>query len=249
MISKKNYSLRDLATVIDCEHKTAPTQENGIPSIRTPNVGKGQLILENVNKVSEDVFKKWTGRATPKYPDLILAREAPVGNVAIIPKGLKVCLGQRTVLIRPNTELINPEFLNYLLNHNGMNQLLLTLSNGATVGHLNVGDIRKLPLPKLPVMAAQNKIAAILSAYDDLIENNKRRIAILENMAEEIYKEWFLRMRFPGHENASFEKGVPHNWEISALGNHIELIYGKALKQEDRIAGKYPVYGSSGVVL
>ena len=88
--------------IVDCEHKTAPTQDTGFPSIRTPNIGKGRLLLEGVNRVSEETYKLWTQRAIPQTNDLILAREAPVGNVAIIPDGQQVCLGQRTVLIRPD---------------------------------------------------------------------------------------------------------------------------------------------------
>jgi len=98
-------SLNDVCElIIDCEHKTAPIQETGYPSIRTPNIGKGRLILENVNRVSEETYKEWTKRAVPQTEDIILAREAPVGNAAIIPKNLKVCLGQRTVLIRGQTK-------------------------------------------------------------------------------------------------------------------------------------------------
>jgi type I restriction enzyme, S subunit len=65
---------------------------------------------------------------------------------------------------------------------------------------------------KIPKIKTQEKIAAILSAYDDLIENNKRRIALLEKMAEEIYREWFVRMRFPGYRKMKFEKGLPEDW-------------------------------------
>ena len=95
---------------------------------------------------------------------------------------------------------------------------------------------------------SQQKIAAILSAYDDLIENNKRRIALLEKMAEEIYREWFVRMRFPGHEKAKLVKGLPEGWGIKRLGAILELCYGKALKEEDRIPGEFYVYGSGGIV-
>lgn len=103
----------------------------------------------------------------------------------------------------------------------------------------------KLRIPPLPI---QRKIAAILSAYDDLIENNTRRIALLEKMAEEVYREWFVRLRFPGHENVAVKNGVPEGWEVKRLDQIVELVYGKALKDEDRIEGKYPVLGSSGVV-
>ena len=101
--------------IVDCEHKTAPTQETGYPSIRTPNIGRGRLILDGANRVSEETYRTWSRRAIPKAEDLILAREAPIGNVAIIPKNLKVCLGQRTVLIRPDKNKVVPMFLVYLM--------------------------------------------------------------------------------------------------------------------------------------
>jgi type I restriction enzyme, S subunit len=101
--------------IVDCEHKTAPTQEVGIPSIRTPNIGVGRLILDGVYRVSEETYKEWTRRAEPKPGDLILAREAPAGNVAVIPDGVRVCLGQRTVLIRPKSSVFDSTYLAHLL--------------------------------------------------------------------------------------------------------------------------------------
>jgi type I restriction enzyme S subunit len=89
--------------IVDCEHKTAPTQPEGVASIRTPNIGKGELILEGVNRVSEETFQIWSRRAVPQAGDLIFAREAMAGNVAVIPPNLRCVLGQRTVLIRPKT--------------------------------------------------------------------------------------------------------------------------------------------------
>lgn len=118
---KDNTTLKDLTTIIDCEHKTAPLETEGIPSIRTPNIGKGRLLLEGVNRVSEKTYQLWTKRAKPESGDLILAREAPVGNAAIITNGLRVCLGQRTVLIKPNKDKICSEYLNYLINSYAVN--------------------------------------------------------------------------------------------------------------------------------
>jgi type I restriction enzyme S subunit len=94
----------------------------------------------------------------------------------------------------------------------------------------------------------QRKIAAVLTAYDDLIETNKRRIALLEKMDEEIYREWFVRMRFPDHRNIKFVKGVPEGWEIKRLGDILQLAYGKALTESDREPGEFHVYGSGGIV-
>ena len=220
----KAYLLNDVCElIVDCEHKTAPTQETGYPSIRTPNIGRGNLILDKVKRVSEETYKKWTKRAIPKTDDLILAREAPVGNVAIIPRNLKVCLGQRTVLIRPNKNKIHSHYLCYLLLGDEVQGKISSLSNGATVHHLNMGDIRNLELPQLPPLHTQSKIAFILSAYDDLIENNTRRIKILESMAQTIYQEWFVKFRFPGHKQVKMVKSdlglIPEGWEVYKLGN------------------------------
>jgi type I restriction enzyme S subunit len=209
--------------IVDCEHKTAPIQETGYPSIRTPNIGRGYFILGNVNRVSDETYRKWTRRAVPKVGDLIMAREAPVGNVAIIPDGLQPCLGQRTVLIRCNNLKVIPRYLVYLLVGPIVQATIHSMTNGVTVPHLNVEDIRTLPLPDLPPLPTQRKIASILSAYDDLIENNTRRIQILEKMAQAIYREWFVHFRFPGHEEARMvdsgtELGeVPEGWEVARL--------------------------------
>jgi len=232
MTQIKTKTLNDVCElIVDCEHKTALTQATGYPSIRTPNIGRGRLILDNVNRVSEETYKAWTKRAIPQADDLILAREAPVGNVAIIPKNIKVCLGQRTVLIRPNKNKVEPNYLVYLLLGEEIQGKILSVSNGATVHHLNMKDIRNLELPELPSLPTQRKIAGILSAYDRLIENNTRRIEILEEMARSIYREWFVKFRFPGHEQVQMvdsELGlIPEGWKLKTLADFGQVITGK----------------------
>ena len=106
-----------------------------------------------------------------------------------------------------------------------------------------------IPLPPRPI---QRRIASILSAYDDLIENSQRRIKILESMARGLYREWFVHFRFPGHENhprvPSPLGEIPKGWEVQLLGDILELHYGKALKKDERRDGPFPVFGSSGIV-
>lgn len=234
--------------IVDCLHATAPTQEDGYPLIRTPNIGKGRLILDGVYRVSEDTYKEWTRRAVPEANDLILAREAPAGNVAIIKNGQQVCLGQRTVHLRPDQNQVDPDFLCYFLLTPQQQGLLLAGETGATAKHVNMKDIRRLPLKNLPRIDVQQRIGAILSAYDDLIENNRRRTQLLEEAARLLYQEWFVHLRFPGHEHVAIKDGVPEGWERKTLGDVAPLNYGKALKQDDRVSGPFPVYGSSGIV-
>ncbi|MFY9141654.1 restriction endonuclease subunit S [Sulfuricurvum sp.] len=176
--------------IVDCEHKTAPTQDTGYPSIRTPNIGKGVLILDNVNRVSEETYNEWTRRAIPQADDLILAREAPAGNIAVIPENIKVCLGQRTVLIRPKKSKLVSKFLAYLILSKDVQEQLLSHSTGATVEHINMKDIRAFkiynlsPLPeqktivqKLDLLSAQTKrLEAIYQQKIDNLEELKKSI-------------------------------------------------------------------------
>jgi type I restriction enzyme S subunit len=232
--------------IIDCEHKTAPIQEEGYPSIRTPNIGRGRLILEGVNRVSEETYKLWTQRAIPGEGDLILAREAPVGNVAIIPKNLQVCLGQRTVLIRPDKSKIDPNYLVYLLLGDEVQGKIQSLTGGATVAHLNMVEIRKMELPTLPSLPTQQKIGTILSAYDDLIENNTRRIKILEEMAQMVYREWFVNFHFPRHEGVRLVESelglVPEGWKVKTVEETFEISGGGTPST------KVPEYWESGTI-
>ena len=99
-----------------------------------------------------------------------------------------------------------------------------------------------------PSIEVQKAVVDLLSPYDDMIENNRRRMALLEESARLLYREWFVRLRFPGYEHTTIVDGVPQGWELKTLGGSITLNYGKALKAEIRVEGDYPVYGSSGIV-
>jgi type I restriction enzyme S subunit len=183
--------------IVDCEHKTAPTQETGYPSIRTPNIGKGVLILEGVNRVSEKVYNEWTRRAIPQADDLILAREAPAGNIAVIPENVKVCLGQRTVLIRPKKNKIVPKFLALLILSKDVQKQLLSHSTGATVEHINMKDIRAFKIYNLSPLTEQQ---SIVQKLDALSAETKKLEAIYQqkiNDLEELKKS-VLQKAFSG---------------------------------------------------
>ena len=154
--------------IVDCPHSTAYDEGKGYPLVRTPNIGRGRLIYDGMHRVCEDVYNARNARAVPQENDLIFAREATAGNVAIIQKDEKVCLGQRTVLIRPNSKLVDPNFLAYFLLAPKQQYNLLSTANGATVAHVNMPTIRNLKL-ELPEFSIQKRIATILSRYDSLI--------------------------------------------------------------------------------
>ncbi len=112
----KEYRLDEVADVVDCEHKTAPIVESGeYYSIRTSNILNGKIDFYGSNRVSFQTYQEWTKRAAPKEGDIILAREAPVGEVGMIKKGYKVCLGQRTVLLGVKNDDVDNYYLLYYL--------------------------------------------------------------------------------------------------------------------------------------
>lgn len=211
--------------IVDCPHSTAPDEGKGYPLIRTPNVGKGRLDLNGVHRVSESVYKQRIQRGAPRANDLIFAREAPAGNVALVQENQTVCLGQRTVLIRPNVQKVNPQYLVYYLLSPKPQYELLGTANGATVAHVNLPAIRNLKI-ELPEKSVQDKIGTILVSYDDLIENNQKQIKLLEEAAQRLYKEWFVDLRFPGHENTEIVDGVPEGWQYEKLGDLVKTTSG-----------------------
>ncbi len=222
--------------IIDCPHSTEPDEGRGYPIIRTPNIGVGYLDLEGVQRVSRAAYDRRNVRAVPRPGDLIMAREAPAGNVGIIREGMEVCLGQRTVLIRPDAKSVNSLFLNYYLNAPRQRHNLLRNSNGATVSHVNMPIICNLPV-ELPDLETQRRIAGVLSAYDELIENNRKQIKLLEEAARRLYKEWFVDLRFPGHETAHIHNGVPEGWHAGSLLDLADVVRGCSYSSDEIVNG------------
>lgn len=194
----QKFRLGEICEIYDCPHTTAPDEGEGYALVRTPNVGKGRLIFDKMHRVCKEVYDRRNKRAVPRAGDIIFAREAPAGNAALITEGQEVCLGQRTVLLRPNHKIADSAFLTYCIISPKVQERLLGISHGSTVSHVNMPDIVNLEVP-LPTLSTQYAIGKKLSQYDQLIENNTRRIAILEAKAEQLYKEWFVRRQSPEH--------------------------------------------------
>lgn len=141
----------------------------------------------------------------------------------------------------------NPKFVYYCMK--GLDFARFNAGAGVPTLNRNHLDSLEVEVPTLPI---QRRIAGILSTYDELIENNQRRIRILEDMARSLYREWFVHFRYPGHKAVPLVESplgqIPQGWEVRKLADVLELNYGKALKKEDRRDGEYPVFGSSGIV-
>ena len=145
----------------DCPHSTAKDEGKGYPLVRTPNIGFGRLSLNYVHRVSETVYNQRNVRAVPQTSDLIFAREAPAGNIAVIQEGEQVCLGQRTVLIRPFAQYILSDYLAYYILAPSSQQNLVDKSSGTTVPHVNLSDFRRYLIALPPIKEQHNIIDKI----------------------------------------------------------------------------------------
>lgn len=215
--------------IVDCEHKTAPEGDGYAYSVGTKAMKGGRLVKDGAKLVSEETYLGWTRRMRPMPGDLILAREAPVGDVIRVPDQPLVCLGQRTVLIRPDARKVHPRFLHYWLLGPDAQGVMRAQTGGATVGHLNVGDIRKLDVAPMPTDERhQANAAEVLGTIDDLIENNQRRVEVLEEMAQIIYREWFVEFRYPGHEGVplvdSARGPIPEGWTWGKVDDLVRIV-------------------------
>lgn len=221
MIEWKEHILGEIATIVDCEHKTAPLVETSeYISVRTSNIANGKIDFDSANRVSLETYEEWTKRKKPTEGDIVLAREAPVGEVGWIPKDRKVCLGQRTVLITVNDKEIDPKYLLYYFANRDTKYDLVSRATGSVVEHLNVKDIKNFELKLHANKEEQTAIATVLSSLDEKIDLLHRQNKTLEGLAEVVFRAWFV-------------EGAEDGWEIGTVNTLIEIQSGFAFKSGD----------------
>ncbi len=188
----------------------------GIPVIRGVNLSKGKFRFKasNFKFVSNQTAKRLS-RCACLPNDIVFTKKGTIGQVGIVPKKPfdKYIISSNQMRMRLNGEIADPLFSYYYLSSPKIVKQITMESMTTGVPKINLGYLKNFKV-SFPPLSTQKKIASILSAYDDLIENNNQRIKLLEEMAEEIYKEWFVRLRFPGYKETRFldanGKEVPH---------------------------------------
>lgn len=198
-------------------------QESGIPFLRSLNIMPFRLNFENLKFIDGDFHRKLKKSALMPG-DVAVVRTGYPGTACVIPESLPVSNCSDLVIVRPGKDL-NPYFLAAIFNSTFGKDLVGGNLVGAAQQHFNITVAKELKL-RFPPKPVQDKIVAVLSAYDDLIENHRRRIELLEQMAEELYREWFVRFRFPEYKHTKFYKGVPVGWSQRKLPEVAEITYG-----------------------
>jgi type I restriction enzyme S subunit len=202
---------------------------DGVPVINVRNIGFGEVRkddLEFLGEVKADALKQHQLR----IGDIVFGRKGAVERHALIDHSTHGWIqGSDCLRLRLNTTRVHASFLSaYFKTQAHQDWMQALCSFGATMSSLNQDIVRRITF-LAPTPETQRKISAILAAYDELIENNRRKIDLLERMAEELYREWFVRFRFPGHERAHFSKGIPSDWQVVQLST-IARINARSIK-------------------
>jgi len=208
----------------DGPHGTPRPSDEGRVFLGIGNItDDGHLDLSSARRIADDQFAQWTKRVTPQPKDIVFTYEATLNRYAIIPNGFDGCLGRRVALIRPNPDVADYRFLFYsFFSREWRETIERNRLSGATVDRVPLSLFPNFPI-RLPSLPIQHRIADILSAYDDLIENNTRRIAILEDMARRLFEEWFAC--------AESENELEINgWRTASLKEVAEISYGFPFK-------------------
>lgn len=216
--------------------KASEYTAEGTPVINVRNIGFGDLRKNDLEYLPEGkAAKLWQHHL--KTGDIVFGRKGAVERHALIDADSNGWIqGSDCLRLRLKSKTVCEKYLSYYLRtvaHQDWMQALCSF--GATMSSLNQDILRRLTFPA-PPLATQRKIAAILSAYDDLIANNQRRITLLERMAKDIYREWFVRLRFPGHENVKIEKGVPQGWSVYRFRDVVQFYIGGGWGEEEQTA-------------
>ena len=212
------------------------------------NVTKNGWSFENNIYITEEKDGQLrNGRVS--RGNTVLTTRGTVGNAAyygdrVTYDHLRINSGM-VILSAKDNSIIDNEFIYYLITSPVVRKTIELFCSGSAQPQLPIKDFVKIKYD-LPSIDKQRKIVSVLSAYDTLIEVNNKRIKVLEQMAENLYKEWFVRFRFPGHENVEFENGIPKGWEYHSLNKLFDIRYGKDHKNVDD--GKIPIFGSGGLM-
>ena len=243
------YKLDQLGTVSRGRSRHRPRNEPSLyggryPFFQTGDIKAAELYLRNFDQTYSE-----KGLAQSKLWEagtVCITIAANIAETAIL--ALKGCFPDSVVGFVADKNKSDPCFIKYYIDLIKLS--MQNVSRGTTQDNLSVDKLLSFDF-LVPPLPTQRKIASILSAYDDLIENNTRRIAILEEMAQAIYREWFVNFRFPGHENVKLVDSplgqIPDGWEIGKLEDVLVLQRGFDLPKKNRVEGDVPIFASTGV--
>lgn len=227
----------------------------GVQVISAKLVSGGRLNLDRERRfVTPGIYERWMPVKLAEG-DVLLTSEAPLGEAALVPSSSSLCLGQRLFALRADPGVLDNRFLYYWLRSPAGRAALAERSSGTTVLGIRQAELVQVVI-RAPDVRLQRAIGGLLASLDDLIENNRRRVEVLEEMARAIYREWFVRFRYPGHEDVPLVDSplgpIPEGWKVCSLGeistNHDRLRRPLSRSQRQKRSGSFPYYGAAKLI-
>ena len=216
----------------------------GVPFYRSKEIielSKGQTISEALYISENKYFEIKKKFGVPKEDDILLTSVGSIGIPYMVSREDKFYFKDGNLTWLHNyKEFVYPPYILYWLKTNECYNILNNIALGAAQKALTIIKLKDVEIP-IPPLSSQHHIATILSRYDSLIENCQKQIKLLEEAAQRLYKEWFVDLRFPGHENTKMVDGVPEGWEKKKLGDLAEFKRGKTITKKKIIEGPIPV--------
>ena len=231
-------------SVRDGTHDTPKPTETGHKLVTGKHVKNGQIDPSDAYYISEEDYEKINERSLVEQWDVLMSMIGTVGEVAVVKDHPNYAI-KNVALFKCGGSELKGKWLAYYLRSSDAQGHMSGNQKGSSQQFLSLKQLRSLPIPITDERYMQ-RVIDILSAYDELIENNQKQIKLLEEAAQRLYKEWFVDLRFPGHETTPIVDGVPEGWTSMAVTDFLEIKYGKDHKAlED---GNVPIYGSGGVM-
>ena len=241
----KKVKLKDITiSITDGKHGDCKGQDNsGYYFISCKDVSDGTIHYENARQITKEDFIETDKRTNLATNDILITNSGTIGRMAFvkdIPETRKTTFQKSVAIVKPNTDKVLPIYLYYLLQSKVSE--FVNSSNGAAQKNLLLSTMREFELSIEESFSIQQRIATILSRYDSLIENYQKQIKLLEESAQRLYKEWFIDLRFPGHENTKIVDGVPNGWEKKTLDSFCNVFTGKKNANQGVSNGKYKFF-------
>lgn len=211
--------------VTDGTHDSPKLQPAGIPFIKGKHISSGYIDFDNCDYITEKDHEKCIKRVKPQVGDVLFSNIGSVGDTALVNDNLDFSI-KNVALFRPNPDKVDSKYFYYLIKSPQFRESILNLKSGAAQPFITLEIFRQHKFFYNSNRNTQEKTAAVLSGYDDLIENNLKRIALLEKSARLLYEEWFVRLRFPGFEHANIVDGVPEGWEKKKAYDVMDIMSG-----------------------
>lgn len=232
----KKTTLSDVSlNITDGKHGDCVNEENsGFYFVSCKDVKDGAISYESARQITEKDFSEANKRTLLAPNDILITNSGTIGRMAFVrdvPITYKTTFQKSVAIVKPNSDIIYPLYLYYQLQC--CVERFINQSNGSAQKNLLLSTMRAFELFIHDDLNTQRRIADILSAYDDLIENNRKQIKLLEEAAQRLYQEWFVDLRFPGHEHTKIVDGVPEGWRRLPVAQLGEFLNGFAFKPSD----------------